>query len=281
MSQRNSPLCRPFRHIDLARVHAVSVNTPASASAGASAPGTPDPALRIGVGSHAPSLTLPSAASLQLPRNTEWVAYRWMATIFAFLVCFSFASAPSPFHPAPVGSGSGSGNSHSPSVRHGQVQQGQQHEPTELASYGTGCQCVVQITGGFNGVNGSRGERGPPGGFDPRVPIAGAAPLVLVGAGAGSGGATVAIDGTDMAGTVTVRTGSTLGNKEAGKPVFTLAFGQSYPHRPSFVMLQASSQSAQAIPVPVLQDRDADGFTALGASLSRNTVYSWIYLVHL
>ena len=160
-------------------------------------------------------------------------------------------------------------------------QQQQQHEPTELASYGTGCQCVVQITGGFNGVNGSRGERGPPGGFDPRVPIAGAAPLVLVGAGAGSGGATVTIDGTDMAGTVTVRTGSTLGNKEAGKPVFTLAFGRSYPHRPSFVMLQASSQSAQAIPVPVLQDRDADGFTALGASLSRNTVYSWIYLVHL
>lgn len=281
MSQRNSPLCRPFRHIDLARVHAVSVNAPASASASASTPGTPEPALRIGVAGHAPSLTLPTAASLQLPRNTEWVAYRWMATIFAFLVCFSLASAPSPFYPQ----GSGSDSSHHPStpaVRHGQVQQ---HEPAELSSYGagrtTGCQCVVQITGGFNGVNGSKGERGPPGGFDPRVPIAGASPLVLVGVGAGSGGATVTIDGTDMAGTVTVRTGTSLGAKEAGKPVFTLAFGQSYPHRPSFVMLQASSQSAQAIPVPVLQDRDADGFTALGASLSRNTVYAWIYLVHL
>jgi hypothetical protein len=98
---------------------------------------------------------------------------------------------------------------------------------------------------------------------------------VVAAAAAAGTGATVAIDGNDTAGTITITTGA---DGLAGGDVASISFNQAFAKAPRIVMTGQDQASMDAKLFP--SSKTAGGFSLkAGQALSPNTTYTFDYFI--
>lgn len=159
------------------------------------------------------------------------------------------------------------------------------HDTLELADAGCRCSSVASI-----------GELVEPtftvGAITPRIvqQPATANATVALGPGAGTGTGTnapsISIDGSDLAGLITIKTGGTLTTANAAaKLLFSVTFVNPYPSTPSYIDIPSTSDynavRLSTTTTPYIYSKSRTGFLVYSNSavLAANTIYKWSYLV--
>ncbi len=121
----------------------------------------------------------------------------------------------------------------------------------------------------------------------PKIAGAGAPPTITLGSGAGAGSPSYVIDGTDIAGNISVTTGANALSTVASATIFNMAFATSPGVAPKAAIVTPANSASAALSGSGTAFADLASFSSTGfnmksglSALVTGTTYKWHYNIY-